>query len=195
VPAAGNARDTVVFCVSPMSPAGGLGDPWNFTLWVGAGAKVQLTVPPAVIVTQLGEKVLLAVAFTPAVAEAPPACTVTGTPVELTAPPFAEAVIVDEPMPTPLAVFVAPLVLASATFDPSPLDQLIVVEITLPCALRASAAKFTVPHAWMVCAPDGWVMTTLATCGGGVGPPPPPSPPPPHATTAAAAKTRPGTRM
>jgi hypothetical protein len=122
VPAAGNVREAVVSCEFPMSPCGGLADPWNFTLCV-VGPKVHRTDPPALIVTQLGANELAPVASTSAVAVAPP-CTFTVTPVEVMVPLL--AVIVDDPTPTPRPVFVVPVVPDSASLVASELFHPIV---------------------------------------------------------------------
>jgi hypothetical protein len=100
LPGAGNVREADPVLISPMSPPGGAPPDPNRTLCCDAND--QVTVPPAVIVTQAGEKVFDVVAFTSALDAAPAAVTVTATPVELIEPEL--AVTVDDPTPTPVPV-------------------------------------------------------------------------------------------
>jgi hypothetical protein len=105
-----------VLCVVAMSPPGG-SFCGNVTLCDGVATKVQVTVPPAVILTQDGEKIFDPVAVTSALADAPPAVTFTVTPgFDVTVPEL--AVIVDDPTPTPVAVVEVPDVLESETAWP-----------------------------------------------------------------------------
>lgn len=128
-----------------------------------SAAKDQVTVPPAAMVTQFGEKLFDVVALTDAVAAGLPPATVTETPgLDVTLPEL--AVTVADPTPMPVAVFEAPLALANDRIGPVEGPQVMVaLAIGLFCASLACAVKFTVPHGAIVCGLVGEVITTLAT--------------------------------
>jgi hypothetical protein len=163
-------RDAVVPLLVPMFPPGGA-LPVKVTLCAGAGAKVQVTVPPAAMSTVLGENVLDAVAATDAV-EGNEAVTVTVTAVDCT--PSDVALIWADPALTPVAVTIGPEVDESETLDASEVDQVTVRARSLPCASFGCAEKLTVPPTFTDCAVAGDIAT-LATGAAGAGGGAPPS--------------------
>jgi len=151
---------TVVFSVVPTSPPAGFG-PVKVALCCSE-PNVKLTVPPALITTQPGEKVFdVDDAVTPALEAGLPPANVTVTPVDVIEPEL--AVTVDEPTATPVALVDVPVVVDRFTAVPVGFQLIVAPGTAVPCAVRAWAVKSTEPHGAIVGLVVGDVMTTLAT--------------------------------